>query len=178
MNEDMDRKGQISRYDYYTNQMNIAVFVDVRKVLRQQSAEDAVWVFDNSGVSTGNGTASLVSVCKPGTVVNWLVYALDSERSPDGTWPAFPNIHNIVFINKTDGSVCQETPFEELKIYGGPDKVRSRYTPSYSYWAGNARMDLPAGNYPYRLVIGIDDKEHGGMFLFDGDGLSLEVVNV
>lgn len=166
------------RYDYYTNQMNIVVFVDVRKVLRTKSGADAVWLYDNTGTDEGNGTTRLASLCKPGTVVNWLVYSLDMERRVDGTWPPMAQIRNIVFLDADGGNASRVSPFEELKIFGGPDKVRSMYTPAYSYWSGNVRMDIGEGRCPYRLVIGVDDAKSGTTFNFDVDGASLQITAV
>ena len=174
MDNERKNQGIPFTHDYYTNQMNIVLFVDVKKAYGNKSAQCAAWLFDNTGRSTGNGTLKLSSRCKRGTVVNWLVYALDMDRHTDGTWPSVPSIRNIVFLDKDGDGVLQEIPFEELRIYGGPDNARSEITPSYSYWAGNVRMDLPEGNYPYRLVISVSDGN--GIYNLNVDGPSLEVV--
>lgn len=166
------------RHDYYTNQLNIAMFVDVRKVLRTRSAKDAVWLYDNTGTGEGNGTTRLATPCKPGTVVNWLVYSLDMERRPDGTWPPVAQIRNIVFLDAESGEASRKSPFGELKIYGGPDSVRSMYTPAYSYWAGDVRMDADCGCWHYRLVIGIDDPQSGTTINLNVDGASLRIEAV
>lgn len=139
---EMDTKITSTYRNYYTNQMNIVLFVDVKKILRTKSAKDSVWFYDNTGHSEGNGTTQLISNCKPGTVVNWLVYSLDMERKPDGTWPAVAEIWKIVFLDPESEETSRESPFEELKIYVGPDKIRSLYTSVYSYWSGNIRMDI------------------------------------
>lgn len=178
MNNGAGKAVEKKRHDYYTNQMNIVLFVDVKKILRTGSVNDAVWLFDNVGSSRGCGSTELTSLCKPGTVINWLVYALDMERRADGTWPPVPYISNIVFLDADDGNTSRITPFEELKIFGGPDNVRSMYTPAYSYWAGNIRMEIPDGKYyyPYRLVIRIEDRTTGNLRCFNVDGASLEIV--
>jgi len=177
MSNKLEKAVDSDRHDYYTNQMNIVLFADVRKILRTGSVRDAVWLFDNAGSGRGCGSAELASLCRPGTVVNWLVYALDMERRPDGTWPPVPYISNIVFLDAENGSTGRTTPFDELKIFGGPDSVRSVYTPAYSYWAGNLRMEMPEGSYPYRLVIGIEDRTAGNLRCFNVDGASLEIVS-
>lgn len=176
MSEEQKKGGGKRLHNYYTNQMNIALFVDVKKLLLTGSVQNAVWLFDNTGNSSGNGTAQLSSSCKLGTVVNWLVYALDMERRADGSWPSVPRISNIVFLDASKAETACTTPFEELKIYGGPDCVRSQYTPSYSYWSGNVRMDQTEGNYPYRLIIEIEDKETGYIHCFNVDGMSLNII--
>lgn len=174
----MDTKITSTYRNYYTNQMNIVLFVDVKKILRTKSAKDSVWFYDNTGYSEGNGTTQLISNCKPGTVVNWLVYSLDMERKPDGTWPAVAEIRNIVFLDPESKETSRESPFEELKIYGGPDKIRSLYTSVYSYWSGNIRMDIGKSISPYRLVIGVDDTKNGSSFSFNVEGASLQIISV
>lgn len=176
MNEEIKNKAGKVQQDYYTNQMNIALFADVKKILRTGSTKDAVWLFDNAGSSKGNGSMELASWCKQGTVVNWLVYALDMERRVDGTWPPVPTIKNIVFLDADSGNAAQATPFNELKIFGGPDNIRSINTPAYNYWAGNVSMDIAEGNYPYRLVIGIEDKETGILRCYNVERASLQIV--
>jgi len=170
-------KGQgIFPGQYYSNQMNIAVFVDVRKALAMRTLTDAVYAMDNSGHSIGNGTPNLSTTCKNGTVLNWLIYGIDSECRPDGSYPSMPVIRNIVFKDGETDSVALSPICDRLGCYGGPDKSRSEYTPAYSYWAGCLRMDLSEGIYRYRIVVELNDAATGQTICMDIDGLSLRVV--
>lgn len=174
----MDKKEDMENQylgKYYSNQMNIAVFVDVRKALMTRSLKTSVYAVDNSGHSIGNGTPELRSFCRQGTVLNWVIYGLDMERRPDGSWPTMPAICNLVFEEGESGDVSASPVCDDLRIYGGPDKSRSEYTPAYSYWAGCVRMDLPPGIYHYNLVIEMRDELAGRTVCMNAEGLSLQV---
>lgn len=160
---------------YYSNQMNIAVFVDTHKALAMRTLKDATYVVDNSGHSVGNGTSHLATACKQGAVLNWLIYGLDSERRLDGTYPPMPIIRNIVFEDSKTGDVTLSPVCDRLGCYGGPDKSRSEYTPAYNYWAGCVRMDLPEGKYRYRIVVELNDVAAGRTVCMNIEGLSLQV---
>lgn len=60
------------------NQINIAV--DVIKALSEQQLENNIYMMDDSILeSSGQGTESLCTLCKPGQTIRWTVYALDLQ---------------------------------------------------------------------------------------------------
>lgn len=139
-----------------STQLNIVTTVDVAAVIRNRSIDEAVWMMDNSPDSRGKGTTALETVCRQGQVLNWLVYAVDMARRPDGTWPPFAKIVSIVFLEADHKTVHGLKVFGDLKIFGGPDAIRHPLTPSYAYWAGMLLPDLVPGRYAYRLIFEID----------------------
>ena len=146
---------------FNSTQLNIVTTVDVANILATQSVEGRAYLMDNSPYSTGKGTPRLQTICKQGQVLNWLIYCLDMEKRPDGTWPPMARIVNIVFLDGDGEAVLGTQVCSELKIYGGPDAVRSPYTPSYYYWAGMVQPELSPGIYKYRLVLEFDDDAGG-----------------
>lgn len=160
---------------YYSNQMNIVLFVDVRKALRERSLKNAVYATDNSGRSIGIGTPCLASFCKQGTVLNWIAYGIDMECRPDGSWPCMPIIRNLVFENGDTGDTSLSPVCDRLGIYGGPDKAHSLYTPSYYYWSGCVRMNLQPGIYPYNMVFELKDEVTGDTVYMNAEGMSLQI---
>ncbi|SIS91191.1 hypothetical protein [Insolitispirillum peregrinum] len=156
-------------------QLNIVSSVDVAAILRDSTTVGHIGVMDNSPASKNKGTADLQTVCCQGQVLNWLVYSRDASKRPDGTWPASARIANILFLNE-DGTVRNEKVFRELKVYGGPDAMRSQWTPVYYYWAGILRPDIEPGVYRYRLIIQCDTDVVGQPKAYQFDGPSLEVV--
>jgi hypothetical protein len=147
---------------FNSTQLNIVTTVDVANTLAAQSIEGRAFLMDNSPYSPGKGTPHLQTICKQGQVLNWLIYCLDMEKRLDGTWPPMARIVNIVFLDDDGDDVLGPHVCAELKVYGGPDAIRSPYTPSYYYWAGMIQPDLPPGIYKYRLVLEFD-AENGGM---------------
>lgn len=148
-------------------QLNLVTFVDVAKADQNNSLEGAVHMMDNNINSTGQGTEKLQTVCKQGQVLNWIIYAMDSTKRADGTWPPSVRINNIVFKNEKGNDVATFKVCENLEIVGGPDKARfidtpngeKSYTPVYYYWAGVVVDDLPEGVYNYRFVLELDTKD-------------------
>lgn len=142
-------------------QLNIVAVVDVRKANATGSLRDALYLTDNSAGSTGRGTAHLQTACKQGQVLNWIVYGIDMERRPDGTWPPMPAINNIVFLDAAEGDdddVTEARVCSDLKICGMPDRMRSPSTPVYRYWAGTVASALEPGVYGYRLVVELEQE--------------------
>lgn len=159
-----------------STQINIVTTVDVAGVLREGSSEGRTFLMDNSPDSLGKGTAQLETVCRQGQVLNWLVYCMDMTKRPDGKWPPFAKIVNIVFLDTTGTSVLGLKVCADLKIYGGPDAIRHRYTPSYYYWAGAVLPHLTPGLYRYRLVVECQTGHDGDTRLFQIDGPALRVL--
>jgi hypothetical protein len=153
---------QRTQGQYNSLQLNIVTFIDIEKAIAVQQLDGAYYMTDNSISGVGKGTESLQTVCKQGQILNWIVYAMDSEKLADGTWPPMPKINNIVFLesqagdgkNVTEAKVCTE-----FKVYGMPHEIRSEFTPVYSYWAGMVIIDLKPGIYFYQFVI---ELEHNG----------------
>ncbi|WP_375791427.1 hypothetical protein ACE102_47595 (plasmid) [Bradyrhizobium sp. vgs-9] len=130
---------------------------------------------DNGGDSAGKGTNTLRTVCRQGQVLNWLIYCTDMEKRPDGSWPLFARIVNIIFV-LPDGTPQLRKICNDLKIYGGPDKIRSPWTPCYYYWAGSVDLELEPGLYPYRLVLEVDTFDRNRKSYFNLDGPALQVI--
>ncbi|WP_445219626.1 hypothetical protein ACKWRH_05420 [Bradyrhizobium sp. Pa8] len=158
-------------------QLNITSVVDVAGTLRTGSVTGNTGLMDNGGESSGKGTNTLRTVCRQGQVLNWLVYCIDMEKRSDGSWPLSARIVNIVFL-QPDGTPQYRKICNDLKIYGGPDKVRSPWTPSYYYWAGAVGADLEPGLYPYRVVLECDTIDRSRKCYFNLDGPILEVVRL
>jgi hypothetical protein len=160
-------------------QLNIVIFVDVQKAIKSGTLNDCVYMMDNSPTSTGQGTSRLQTVCKQGQTLNWIIYAMDADRRPDGTWPPSVRIKNIVF--KEDGDdedVLMYKICEDLKIYGGPDKIRSHNTPAYYYWAGTVSYNLPAALYKYRLILELENEENTRLEYLNLESPVLDVVSI
>lgn len=158
-----------------STQLNILTRVDVAGATRSGDLDGHVALVDNSADSTDKGTSRLRTVCRQGQVLNWLMYCADMNRRPDGSWPLFSRISNIVLMQE-GGEVQYSQVFTNLKIYGSVDKIRSPFTPVYYYWAGLVRPDLPPGIYPYRLVIECETADPSKKLYFNLDGPSLEVI--
>ncbi|UBU16121.1 hypothetical protein [Nonomuraea gerenzanensis] len=143
-------------------QLNIVTLVDMEKATEHKSLAGAMYMVDNSVGGSGQGTARLETVCKPGQVLNWIIRPIDMERRRDGTWPPMPKINNIVFLDVESGDeedVAEKKVCVELKIYGAPDRMRDDLTPVYYYWAGTVLPSLRPGTYRYRLVVELE-QEH------------------
>jgi hypothetical protein len=145
---------QIGQFN--STQLNIVTTIDVENTLWSNSIDGRAFMMDNGPESTGKGTTSLRTVCKQGQVLNWLIYCSDMQQRADGTWPPMAKIANIVMLSDDGESVLGTLAFADLKIFGGPDELRSPYTPSYYYWAGMILPDLTPGLYRYRLILELD----------------------
>jgi hypothetical protein len=140
-------------------QLNVVTVVDVEKATATESLQDALYMMDNSVSVVGQGTPHLQTVCKQGQVLNWIIYPMDMEKRGDGTWPPMPAITNVVFLDSEEGDdehVAVLKVCTELKIWGMPDLMRSRYTPVYKYWAGTVLSELQPGTYHYRFIIEVE----------------------
>ncbi|MFI9559467.1 hypothetical protein [Nonomuraea endophytica] len=163
-------------------QLNIVTLVDMDKATENRSLEEAMYMVDNSVGGSGQGTASLETVCKQGQVLNWIIRPIDMERRGDGTWPPMPKINNIVFLDTEAGDeedVAEKKVAIELKIYGAPDRMRDPLTPVYYYWAGTVLSTLRPGTYRYRLVVELE-QEHKKerLYLNTVDHPSIRVIAV
>ena len=156
-------------------QFNIATFVNVARAMATRSLDGNVFMRDNSVASINQGTNCLMTTCKQGQVLNWLVFALNTQQLPDKTWPPMPQINTIVFLNRDRSNVAEHLVCTQFGVYGGPDKMRSPYTPVYYYWAGTVIPTLTPGIYPYRLVIEMPAGQAGSLHL-NLDGPSLKVI--
>lgn len=156
-------------------QLNIVAFVDVWKALNFRSLEDAVYMMDNSE-HTGQVTAWLQTTCKPGQTLNWIIYPMASGRQADGSQAPSVRINNIVFLNKAGTDVSPGCICDDLKIYGGPDKIRSSNTQVYYYWAALVQPALSPGEYKYRLILELDDPHNQNPVFLTLDSLSLKVL--
>lgn len=158
-----------------STQLNIVSIIDMAKILRTNSLENCVSMMDNSSESLNKGTPQLTTVCRQGQTLNWLMYCMDMRQRPDGSWPPMARIANIAFI-KEGGTTRVLKTCNDLKIYGGPDAMRSPYVPSYIYWAGTIKPDLGPGLYRYRLVIECETGEPNKKKYLDLDGPALRVI--
>lgn len=144
-------------------QLNIVTLVDMDKAAEQQSLDGCLFMMDNSIGGVGQGTDHLETVCKQGQVVNWIIRPIDMHKGADGTWPPMPKINNLVFLDVEKGDeddVAERRIMTELKVYGGPDRMRDKYTAVYYYWAGAVMSTATPGLYRYRFVLELE-KEHG-----------------
>ncbi|WP_150493150.1 hypothetical protein [Streptomyces kanamyceticus] len=142
-------------------QLNIVTLINMERATDTGSLSDAMYMMDNSIGGKGQGTPSLETVCKQGQVINWIVRPIDMEKRLDGTWPPMPKINNIVFLDTELGDeedVAERRIFNELKIYGMPDRVRDKYTPVYYYWAGTVMSTAKPGLYRYRVVLELEQE--------------------
>lgn len=159
-------------------QLNLVTFIDIYNTNINQSLEGNVYMMDNSPESTGQGTPHLQTVCKQGQILNWLIFAMDSGKRPDGTFPPSAKINNIVMLNESGNDVASDQIFRELKITGGPDKIRSKYTSVYYYWAGALLADIPEGIYKYKFIleVGTEDPSKKNYFNLDTPSLKIKTV--
>jgi hypothetical protein len=115
-------------------------------------------------------------------VLNWIIYPMEREKRPDGTWPPMPKINNIVFLDTEEGDeedVAEIKVITEFKIYGMPDLVRSQYTPVYYYWAGTVLSTIAPGVYKYRFVLELEQEgKKERMYLNGTEKPSIKVLAV
>jgi hypothetical protein len=164
-------------------QLNIVTVIDVHKAVATGTTQDTLYMMDNSVGGTGQGTAHLQTVCKPGQVINWIIYPMEMEKRPDGTWPPMPKINNIVFLDsQQEGDAEEFSEFKimtELKVYGGPDMMRSPFCPVYYYWAGTVLSTLHPGVYNYRFVLELEQEgKKEKVYLNTAEKPSLKVVGL
>jgi hypothetical protein len=163
-------------------QLNIVTFVNVARALGTKSLDGNVFMRDNSVASENQGTNCLQTTCKQGQALNWIILALASAQRPDKSWPPMPRISNIVFLDRNRSDVADHLVCTQFGVYGGPDKMRSPWTPVYYYWAGTVIPTLTPGVYPYRFVVELPAEtshqspaEPGSIHL-NLDGPSLNVI--
>ncbi|BDD03236.1 hypothetical protein [Aureibacter tunicatorum] len=168
-----DSQNHLKHNKFNSFQLNVVTVVDVEKLLRTKDASSSVYMMDNSLGSLNEGSSELVTPCKRGQVINWLIYSMNTDKGADGKWPPFAKINNIVFKNKRQDNVAQLKICSDCQIYGGPDEVRSSLTPVYYYWAGMLNFGLEAREYNYRLVLEVDGKEGTEFFNLDGPALKI-----
>ncbi|NKC11450.1 MAG: hypothetical protein GKR94_04355 [Gammaproteobacteria bacterium] len=162
-------------------QLNIVTVIDLHRAVKTGTVKNTLYMMDNSVGKQGQGTAHLQTVCKPGQVINWIIYAMDSEKRPDGTWPPMPKINNIVFLDDEIGDeddVSEHKIMTELKIYGGPDMMRDPFCPVYYYWAGIVLPDLNPGVYNYRFVLELQREDGEKVYLDTVEKPSLKVIPI
>jgi len=118
------------------NQINIIVFVDTIGALSSQSLDKFTYAVDNSEFnSTGQGTASLSTICQPGQVIQWIICAIDLQT------PAA--INNIRFLPVNPESELFEEPDEQQYVNENPD---------LDVWKGIVPATMIPG-VPYRYVF-------------------------
>jgi hypothetical protein len=159
-------------------QLNIVTFVDVNKAITTRSLDQAIYMIDNSPLSTLQGTPYLQTTCKQGQALNWIIYPLDANKRTDGSWPPVAKISNIVFFHEDGIWTVRNSTMDNLKIYGAPDRIRPPYTPVYYYWAGIIPLDLPSGIYRYRLVLDLETWKKEEHIYLNLETPALNVVEV
>ncbi|MFG3257350.1 hypothetical protein [Streptomyces sp. NPDC048172] len=163
-------------------QLNVLTLVDMEKATRNGSLRDALYMIDNSVGGVGQGTSHLQTFCKQGQVLNWLIRPIEMEKRPDGNWPPMPKINNIVFLDSEAGDeqdVAETKVCTDIKVYGGPDRMRSPYTPVYYYWAGTVLSTIAPGVYKYRLIIELEQEgKKERLYLNTAEDASLRVLPV
>lgn len=157
-------------------QLNLVTFVDVYNTNANQTTEGNVYMMDNCIQSTGQGTDHLQTVCKQGQILNWIIYAMDCSKRPSGVYPPTVKINNIVFLNESGNDVASIQLFRELEIIGGPDKIRSKYTSVFYYWAGALLSDIPPGVYNYRFVLELATEDPTKKNYFNVNTPSLKII--
>lgn len=153
-----EHQGNTDTPSFNSVQLNLVTFVDVRKANAGNTLQDALYMMDNGLDSEGQGSADLQTTCKPGQTLNWIIYAMDMNKRPNGTWPPSVRISNIVFLNGDGEDVADMPVCSEFKIFGSPDKIRSPNTPVFYYWAGTLASELAPGLYRYRFIIELDQE--------------------
>jgi hypothetical protein len=166
----------MERGHFNSVQLNLVTFVDVYRALATKSLEGNVYMMDNCVDSAGQGTPNLQTTCKQGQVLNWIIYPLDMNKRINGVWPPMVEINNIVIL-QDDGDVVDHKVFDNLKVYGPPDKIRSPLTPVYYYWAGMVLQELTVGEYPYRMILKLDSMGTDPLYL-NLDTPALNVIAV
>ena len=159
-------------------QLNLVTFVDVAAANAYQTLEGNVFMMDNCINSTNQGTDHLQTVCKQGQILNWIIFSMDAGQRPDGAFPPMARINNIVLLNENGTDVASDQIFRELKILGGPDKIRSKYTSVYCYWAGALLTDIPVGVYKYRFVLEVPTEDPTKKNYFNLNTPSLKVIEI
>ncbi|MCP2338447.1 hypothetical protein [Actinomadura rupiterrae] len=155
---DLGGRGQLNSV-----QLNVVTLVDMERAAATNSLDGCLFMMDNSIGGVGQGSDRLETVCKQGQVINWIIRPIDMHKRPDGTWPPMPKINNLVFLDIEKGDeedVAERRIMTELKVYGGPDRMRDQYTAVYYYWAGAVMSTASPGVYHYRFVLELE-KEHG-----------------
>jgi|GEM_PF-671909 len=164
-------------------QLNIVTFVNVARARVTRSLDDSVFMRDNSPASGNQATNYLQTTCKQGQALNWIILALNSQQRANKSWPPMPKINSIVFLNQDRSGVADHLVCTQFGVYGGPDKMRSPWTPVYYYWAGTVIPTLQPGVYPYRFVIELPQDSSSyqapgaaGSIHLNLDGPSLNVI--
>jgi hypothetical protein len=156
-------------------QLNIAIVVDVNNTLQTGTLEGHAFLTDNSPDTVNKGGETLETVCVQGQMLNWLVFCLNMDKLPNGSWPPFARIVNIVFLDN-NGDAEMESIMMGLQIYGGPDAVPRPGTASYYYWAGLLPSNITPGTYRYRLVMEVDTYQFQVKQYYQIPNLSLKVL--
>jgi hypothetical protein len=159
-------------------QLNLVTFIDVHNANLRQSLQGNVFMYDNNAESTGQGTDHLQTVCKQGQILNWIIFTMDAGIRADGTFPPSARINNIVLLNDKGTDVASEPVFRELKILGGPDKIRSANTSVYYYWAGALLGNVKPGVYRYRFILELDTEIPGQKNYFNLSTPTLKILEV
>lgn len=171
-----------SRGQLNSVQLNIVTMVNMERAAATGSLDGALFMMDNSVGGIGQGTDHLETICKQGQVINWIIRPVEMDKRPDGTWPPMPKINNLVFLDTEKGDeedVAERRIMTELKIYGGPDLMRSPYTPVYDYWAGAILSTARPGLYRYRLLLELEQEhKREKLYLHTTDHPSVRVLAV
>jgi hypothetical protein len=177
MSNEFPKKSE--RGQFNSVQLNIVTFVDVYKAIATKTLAGNLYMMDNSLDSDCRGTAHLKTTCKQNQVLNWIIYPMDMDRRIDGSWPPMVKINNIVFLSEDSEKVVDHRVCTEFKVYGGPDKIRSKETPVYYYWAGTVLSELPPDVYNYRFVLELEQEgTTDKLYLNTVEKPSLKVITV
>lgn len=173
-NNTQERK-QITHFNAV--QLNLVTLVDVHKAMRNKSLRGCIYAMDNGIDSQNQGTGRLMTNCKQGQTLNWIIYAMDAIQRADGSWPPSVKINNIVFLDENGEDVSGFRICKELAVLGGPDKVRSPNTPIYYYWAGTIIGEIPPGVYEYRMILEIEQENSSDkLYLNSTENFSLNIM--
>ncbi|MBP2314385.1 hypothetical protein [Azospirillum soli] len=118
--------------------LNIQIFVDVIALLVDSPVEAAVFLYDDSPVtSAGRGTPQLRSPVYPGQLVRWSLAPIDVQTP---VW-----LDSLTFgphpADLSDGVQIPDPPRQ--------DPIWARRWEGYVPWGL-----LPGADYPYRLTLG------------------------
>ena len=121
-------------------QINIVVLVDVIGALSERTLRkgNLAMMDDGTNQSRGQGTPDLVTVCRPGQVVQWTILAVDVQTPVE--------IRSISFVG---------APAVGAAVAGGPGAPDKR---APKLWSGVfPPCTAPGAEYRYRLELQMYD---------------------
>ena len=130
--------------------INIITVVDVIGALSDGTLDDNLWMMDNSPwQSIDQGTANLSTLCHPGQLINWVIYAIDLQT------PVV--IRNITFIG-VDGSSGIQHQVDGTGVES--DKLH------LNVWSGVVPYYIvPCVKYRYRLELQMYEGKNSTLYV-------------